>query len=68
MGFASSAFKTKAIGTFTWEDLDGKTLRIRVVKPNPECLEFTGQVVALDIHAMIVYVLHEWSVEPVHEE
>lgn len=62
MGFAESPFKTKNIGKFDWKDLNDKILKIKVIEPNPECLEFVGQVCALDVDTMTIYILHEWDI------
>jgi len=51
----------KVNSDFNWMDLDKKFVKIRVVEPNPEVLEFTGQVFAMDEKGT-VYLLHEWHI------
>jgi len=49
----------KIIRTFKWKDLHNKVLKIAVAEPDPEVLEFTGQVFAMDEKSN-VWLLHEW--------
>lgn len=54
-------FNEEAKRTFDWKELHKKVVRIVVAEPNPECLEFIGQVFAMDIENGKTYVLHEWN-------
>ncbi len=51
----------ETITKFDWQDLHGKILKIGVAQPNPECLEFFGQVFGLDVKTGTTYVLFEWD-------
>lgn len=46
---------------FKWSDLHGKVLKIAVAEPNPEGLEFVGQVYGLDVETGAMYVLAEYG-------
>jgi hypothetical protein len=45
---------------FQWKELHKKILKIAVAEPNPEVLEFLGQVYGMDEKGT-VYLLHEWD-------
>jgi hypothetical protein len=56
-------YQASAIRQFDWKDLHGKIVKIAVIEPNPEVLEFYGQVYAMDDMGT-TYLLHEWITEP----
>lgn len=56
MGFAELP---AAVTKFDWKDLHKRIVRIAVAEANPECLEFTSQVFAMDLENGKTYVLAE---------
>jgi hypothetical protein len=51
------------VAPFEWKDLHGKIVKIAVADPNPECLEFTGQVWAKDLETGKIYLIKEFRVD-----
>jgi hypothetical protein len=52
---------TEPPAPFKWSDLHGKILKIAVAQPNPDVLEFTGQVFGIDVETGKTYVLAEFT-------